>query len=290
MWRRAGAVCSATRSGGDGRFCRRACGRAQRSHMHRPRVVSPGTRCTHPEPGCAASIPDRHVPTGEQDRSSLCKPGRVSTQNMPAAEVDITVELVRSLLSQQHPDLADLPIAELANGWDNVIFRLGDHFTVRLPRREIAARLVDHEQAVLPTLAQGLPIPIPAPVRAGRPAIRYPWSWSVNPWIRARLLPPHRWTTARSKRSGSADSWRDSTPPLPTMRRSTRIEASSSGTTPRSTSNGPPNSTGRRDGHSLARTRRHRALVVRPDVDSRRSARGEHARRERPYQRRHRLG
>ena len=160
---------------------------------------------------------------------------------MPAAEVDITVELVRSLLSQQHPDLADLPIAELANGWDNVIFRLGDHFTVRLPRREIAARLVDHEQAVLPTLAQGLPIPIPAPVRVGRPAIRYPWSWSVNPWIPGHDCCHH--TAGRQHdRSAAARQIPGETPRHRSrrLRRSTRLEASSSGTTPRSTSNGPP--------------------------------------------------
>jgi aminoglycoside phosphotransferase (APT) family kinase protein len=102
---------------------------------------------------------------------------------MPAAEVDVTIELVRSLLAEQHPDLAGLDVAELANGWDNVIFRLGSELTVRLPRREMAARLIDHEQAVLPALAEVLPIPIPAPVRVGGPSLDYPWSWSVNPWI-----------------------------------------------------------------------------------------------------------
>ena len=45
---------------------------------------------------------------------------------MPAAEVDVTVELVEALIAEQHPDLADLAVVELANGWDNVMFRLGD--------------------------------------------------------------------------------------------------------------------------------------------------------------------
>lgn len=107
----------------------------------------------------------------------------MGTQNMPEAEVDVTSDLVRALLTDQHPDLADLPIHELANGWDNVIFRLGDELTIRLPRREMAARLIDHEQAVLPGLAEQVPIAIPAPVRVGRPGCGYPWSWSVNPWI-----------------------------------------------------------------------------------------------------------
>ncbi|MEP1123862.1 MAG: aminoglycoside phosphotransferase family protein [Ilumatobacter sp.] len=105
------------------------------------------------------------------------------TRNMATAKVDVDENLVRSLLADQHPDLADLPIHVLANGWDNVMFRLGDELTVRLPRREMSACLVEHEQAVLPGLAEVLPIPIPAPVRFGRPALGYPSSWSVNPWI-----------------------------------------------------------------------------------------------------------
>jgi aminoglycoside phosphotransferase (APT) family kinase protein len=106
---------------------------------------------------------------------------------MPKAEVDLSAEVVRSLLVDQHPDLADLTIVELANGWDNVIFRLGDALTVRLPRREMAAVLVEHEQRWLPTLAERLPIVIPAPVRVGGPALGYPWSWSINPWLEGEV-------------------------------------------------------------------------------------------------------
>jgi aminoglycoside phosphotransferase (APT) family kinase protein len=103
----------------------------------------------------------------------------------PPAEVDVDVPLVRALLHDQHPDLADLPLVVVANGWDNVIVRLGDEYAVRLPRRELAARLVEHEQRWLPEIAVRVaPIaPVPAPVRVGRPALGYPWSWSVVPWL-----------------------------------------------------------------------------------------------------------
>lgn len=123
---------------------------------------------------------------------------------MPAAEVDVSAGLVRRLLVSQHPDLAGLPIVELANGWDNVIYRLGDDYTVRLPRREMAARLIDHEQRVLPTLAERLPIPVPAPVRVGRPEFDYPWSWSVNPWIPGTIAAttPLADTTREAQRLG----------------------------------------------------------------------------------------
>jgi aminoglycoside phosphotransferase (APT) family kinase protein len=123
---------------------------------------------------------------------------------MPKAEVDVTLDLVRKLLDDQHPDLAGQPIETLANGWDNVIFRLGDDLLIRLPRRELAARLVLHEQRWLPVLAPRLPpeIKIPAPVRVGRPTRDYPWSWSITPFlpgqVAARTPPADPVKAARS--------------------------------------------------------------------------------------------
>ncbi|WIB60131.1 aminoglycoside phosphotransferase family protein [Curtobacterium sp. MCLR17_007] len=103
----------------------------------------------------------------------------------PAAEHTVDATLVRALLADQHPDLAALPLTVAANGWDNVIVRLGDTLAVRLPRRSAAAELVEHEQRWLPELARQVAavVPVPAPVRTGRPALGYPWSWSVVPWL-----------------------------------------------------------------------------------------------------------
>jgi aminoglycoside phosphotransferase (APT) family kinase protein len=105
------------------------------------------------------------------------------SRNQPPAEVDIDELLVRSLLRMQMPDLADLPLSLIAFGWDNVIYRLGEDLVARLPRRAVAATLIDHELQWLPVLAPVLPLPIPAPVRAGRASGRYPWAWSVCPWL-----------------------------------------------------------------------------------------------------------
>lgn len=105
----------------------------------------------------------------------------------PPAEVDVSVELVHRLLAVQHPDLAEQPLELLANGWDNVLFRLGSDLVVRLPRRALAAALVEHEQTWLPVLAPRLPLPIPAPVRVGQPALGYPWRWSVLPYLHGEI-------------------------------------------------------------------------------------------------------
>ncbi len=107
----------------------------------------------------------------------------MATQNRPEAEVDVSADLVRALLADQHPDLADLDLVEFSSGWDNVIYRLGTQYSVRLPRREASAALVAHEQQALPELAPLLPVPVPAPVRIGQPGRGYPWSWSVIPWF-----------------------------------------------------------------------------------------------------------
>lgn len=103
--------------------------------------------------------------------------------NRPAAEVDVTVELVRSLLADQHPDLATLPLEPLGSGWDNQLVRLGDELLVRLPRRALAAPLVEQELRWLPELASDLTLPVPVPLRAGRPGAGYPWSWPIVPWL-----------------------------------------------------------------------------------------------------------
>ncbi len=101
----------------------------------------------------------------------------------PPAEFDLDTAFVARLLADQHPDLADLPLQIVDAGWDNAMFRLGDHLSVRLPRRAAAADLITHEQTWLPRLADHLTLPIPAPYRIGTPADGYPWNWSILPWL-----------------------------------------------------------------------------------------------------------
>jgi aminoglycoside phosphotransferase (APT) family kinase protein len=104
----------------------------------------------------------------------------------PASDIEIDAALVRALLHEQHPDLAELPLLPIDSGWDNAIFRLGESLVVRMPRRIAVTKLIEHEQRWLPQLAPLLPIPVPAPVRFGTPAQNYPWPWSIMPWITGR--------------------------------------------------------------------------------------------------------
>ena len=79
----------------------------------------------------------------------------------------VSAYLVRRLLAGQHPDLARLPVAFLANGWGNELYRVGDGLIARLPRRALGAQIIADEQRWLPWLAPRLLLPIPSPERTG---------------------------------------------------------------------------------------------------------------------------
>ncbi|GAA1794313.1 aminoglycoside phosphotransferase family protein [Agromyces lapidis] len=105
----------------------------------------------------------------------------------PAPELHVDAELVARLVETQYPELAG-PVEFAANGWDNAMYRLDARhaaYAVRLPRRRIAAPLIEHEQRWLPVLAERLPVAVPAPVRSGRPApeLGFDAPWSIVPWF-----------------------------------------------------------------------------------------------------------
>lgn len=103
---------------------------------------------------------------------------------MTHTEIEITAELVRDLLREQHPDLADRPVELGARGWDNQLWRLGGDLAVRMPwATKSADELLRKEHAWLPALAPRLPLPIPVPQRFGEPSERFPRPWPVTTWV-----------------------------------------------------------------------------------------------------------
>jgi aminoglycoside phosphotransferase (APT) family kinase protein len=98
-------------------------------------------------------------------------------------DIDIDEELVRILLEEQHPDLAGLELREVAGGWDNHMWRLGQELAVRMPRTARAPSLLRAEQQWLPVIASTLPLPVPVPVRVGEPSRRFPKTWTVARWV-----------------------------------------------------------------------------------------------------------
>ncbi|MEV3964695.1 aminoglycoside phosphotransferase family protein [Nocardia sp. NPDC050193] len=102
---------------------------------------------------------------------------------MTGTEVEITADLVRDLLREQHPDLAGLTLREVAGGWGNQMWRLGDELAVRMQRMDPTPDLQLKERRWLPALAPRLPLPVPTPVRFGEPSERFPKYWTVMTWV-----------------------------------------------------------------------------------------------------------
>lgn len=99
------------------------------------------------------------------------------------SNVDFDEGLVRSLLRDQHPDLADLDLQRVAGGWDNQMWRLGAELAVRLPRTPRAPDLLHNELQWLPILAPRLPLPVPIPVRIGEPSQQFSKPWTIATWV-----------------------------------------------------------------------------------------------------------
>lgn len=92
-------------------------------------------------------------------------------------------ELVRTLLHEQHPDLADLELKEVVGGWGNQMWRLGEDLAVRMPRIEGAPELLLKEHRLVPDIAARVPLPVQTPVRLGKPSDRFPRTWLVTTWV-----------------------------------------------------------------------------------------------------------
>jgi aminoglycoside phosphotransferase (APT) family kinase protein len=98
-------------------------------------------------------------------------------------EIEITAGLIRDLLRDQHPDLAELPLREVEGGWGNQMWRLGDELAVRIQRMDTDPDHQLKERRWLPLLAPRLPLPIPVPVRSGAPSESFPKIWTVMTWV-----------------------------------------------------------------------------------------------------------
>ncbi|MER7500537.1 aminoglycoside phosphotransferase family protein [Nonomuraea pusilla] len=108
---------------------------------------------------------------------------------MATVTPDIDEALVSKLIEHQFPRWAHLPVvAASPQGWDNRTFRLGDELTVRLPSAAGYAHQIAKESRWLPYLRQHLPVRVPRPLALGRPALGYPFAWSVSAWLDGQVL------------------------------------------------------------------------------------------------------
>ena len=103
---------------------------------------------------------------------------------MHDGEAEIDAGLVGRLVAGQFPDLAGLPVREVAStGTVNAIYRLGDQLCARLPRVPRYARDLEREWRWLPELAPALTLRVPEPVALGQPTAEFPFTWVIYRWI-----------------------------------------------------------------------------------------------------------
>ncbi len=103
---------------------------------------------------------------------------------MHEGEIDIDTVLVKRLLTEQFPQLADRSITLVrSTGTVNAIYRLGSDLYVRLPRLAIWTESIDHEWTWLPKLAPHVSLNIPKPLARGKPTNWYPYPWAIYHWI-----------------------------------------------------------------------------------------------------------
>ncbi|MDT0489271.1 aminoglycoside phosphotransferase family protein [Streptomyces griseus] len=113
-------------------------------------------------------------------------PTRGTANARPTADTRPVIDtaLVRALVDTQFPQWAGLPLRPVGqSGLDQVIHRLGEDLSVRLPRRAGAVGQARNEFTWLPRLAPHLPLAVPVPVGMGEPDLGYPWPWSVARWL-----------------------------------------------------------------------------------------------------------
>lgn len=99
-------------------------------------------------------------------------------------EIPINTGLVRNLICTQFPQFAALPLNRLGvSGSTNMVFRLGDHLLVRLPRQPGGSAGIDKERRWQSRIGRRLPVTVPEIVELGEPGCGYGERWSIVRWL-----------------------------------------------------------------------------------------------------------
>lgn len=107
---------------------------------------------------------------------------------MHADQVDVTTEIVSTLIREQFPQWSGEAIRLLpSTGTVNAIFRIGNDLSARFPLRladaSDALAVLEQEARASAELAEVSRFPVPQPVALGKPGAGYPMPWSVQTWL-----------------------------------------------------------------------------------------------------------
>ena len=102
-------------------------------------------------------------------------------------EIEISDQLVRTLVVRDLPQYAGLPLERLPeSGSSNVLFKLGSDYLLRFPRQPGGSRSIETEARWLARLAPALSVAVPQVIAVGEPGFGYPERWALTRWIDGR--------------------------------------------------------------------------------------------------------
>lgn len=89
------------------------------------------------------------------------------------ADVHIAADLAARCIARQFPHLVPVRLEPFGVGWDNAAYLVNDAWVFRFPRRRMGVPLLECEIALLPLIADRVPLEVPRPEYVGRPDTHY---------------------------------------------------------------------------------------------------------------------
>lgn len=113
---------------------------------------------------------------------------------MHPGQLFVGVDEVRSMISDQFPDLAGMNVRAVPSvGTVNMVFRVGENACAHLPLLSTGADSLKRELTWLPRIKPHLTsMQVPRPVGRGRPTLSYPLEWGIFTWIPGQVYAPER--------------------------------------------------------------------------------------------------
>jgi aminoglycoside phosphotransferase (APT) family kinase protein len=94
------------------------------------------------------------------------------------AEHPVSLEIAQRLIHTQIPEVKIHHIRRLGEGFDNTVIQINEDYVFRFPRRDLAMKLMEGENQILPEIVGRLPLLIPEPIFFGKPSKDFPYSFT----------------------------------------------------------------------------------------------------------------
>ncbi len=101
----------------------------------------------------------------------------------PEPEIDLSIDEIRACLKAVDSRLAAQAITSMTSGWDNHMYRIGQDYIFRSPRREVAIPLLENEIRHSSQINKAISLQTPIMVKHGLLEI------SNQPWALQKYIP-----------------------------------------------------------------------------------------------------